>query len=120
MWFGTFVKAGGDDVEGNAELIAETLQVVGIGLVMGAYRRLARLLPRKVHADMQCFDGEVGDVNLGATGQKLEQQQRVLATRQADEDVVVLVDELIFSQRLVKSLPKSFADGHEPYFINTR
>jgi hypothetical protein len=36
-------------------------------------------------------------MDFGATRQKFQQTQRVLATRQTDEDFIVLVDQLIFS-----------------------
>ena len=90
-------ETGGNDVEGDVNVVAERLEVAGVSLVMNI-----------IHTDMQGLDGEVGDVDLGTTGKKLKQTEGVLATRQADEDFVVLVDKLELSQRLVKSLPKSF------------
>ena len=61
-----------------------------------------------LHPHMQGLDGEVGDIDLGATGEKFQQAEGVLATRQTDEDAVVLVDKLELSQRFVKLFPKSF------------
>ena len=61
---------------------------------------------------MQGLDGEVGDVNFGTTGEELQQTQRVFATRQTDEDFVVLVDELVLSQRFIESLPEFFFERH--------
>ena len=55
---------------------------------------------------------KVGDMDFGTTGEELQQAERVLATRQTDEDFVVLVDELVLSQRLVECLPKSFLECH--------
>ena len=88
-------------MQGHAEAVAERLQIAGICLVMDI-----------LHTDMQGFDGEIGDMNPGTAGEKLQQTKGVLATRQADEDFIVLVDELVLSQRLVKSLPKSFLERH--------
>ena len=90
-------KLGGDDVEWDAETVTEGLQVGGVRFVMNI-----------IHADVERFDGEVGDVDFGAAGKEFEQAEGVLATRQADEDFIVLVDELVLSQCLVESLPKSF------------
>jgi hypothetical protein len=64
------------------------------------------------HTDMQGLDGEVGDVDFGTTGEELQQAERVFATRQTDEDFVVLVDELVLSQRFIECLPKSFVQRH--------
>lgn len=52
------------------------------------------------------------DVNLGTTGEELQQTKGILATRQADEDFIVLVDELVLAQRLVESLPELFFERH--------
>ena len=73
-------------MEMNAEVVAERLEVGGIRFVMNI-----------LHPNVQGFDGEVGDVNLGTTGKELQQTKGVLATRQADEDTVVLVDKLELS-----------------------
>ena len=51
------VKAGGDDVEGDTEAVAERLQVGGVRFVMNIF-----------HSDVQGLDGEAGDVDFGATG----------------------------------------------------
>ena len=91
------VKAGGDDVEGDTEAVAEQLQVGGVRFVMNIF-----------HSDVQGLDGEAGDVDFGATGEEFQQTEGVLATRQTDEDAVVLVDKLELSQRFVKLFPKSF------------
>ena len=91
----------GDDVERNAETVAEGLQVGGVRLVMNI-----------THPDMQGLYGEVGDVNLGASGEEFEQAEGVLATRQSDEDFIVLVDKLELSQRFIESLPKFFVKRH--------
>jgi len=88
-------------VEGHAELGAEGLEVGGVGLVMDV-----------LHADMEGRDGEVGDVHLGAASQELGQQERVLTTRQSDEDMVTLVDELVLAQGFVECLPESFVECH--------
>ena len=88
-------------MKGNAEAITEGLEVGGVRLVLDIG-----------HADMESLDGEVGDVNLGTTGEELQQTQRVLATRQAHEDFVVLVDELVLAQRFVESLPEFFFERH--------
>jgi hypothetical protein len=61
---------------------------------------------------MQGLDGEVGDVDFGTTGEELQQAERVFATRQTDEDFVVLVDKLVLSQRFIECLPKSFFECH--------
>ena len=97
----------GDDVEGDTEKVTEGLEVGGVCFVMDIS-----------HADVQSLDGEVGDVDIGTTGKELKQAEGVLATRQADEDFIVLVDELELPQRLVESLPKSFVERH--LSINTR
>ena len=94
------------NMEGHAETVAERLQISGVGLIMDI-----------LHTDMQGFDGEVGYMNLGTACEELQQTEGVLATRQADEDFIVLVDELKLSQRLIESLPKSFFERH---FMNTR
>ena len=70
-----------------------------------------------VHSDMKCLDGEVGDMDVRATGEELQEAKGVLATGQTDEDAVTLVDELVLSQRLVECLPESFLERH---FIKTR
>ena len=88
-------------MERNVEAVAERQEVGGIRFVMNI-----------LHSDVQGFDGEVGDVNLGTTGKELQQTKGVLATRQADEDTVVLVDELELSQCFVKSFPKFFFERH--------
>ena len=89
------------NMEGHAETVAERLQISGVGLIMDI-----------LHADMQGFDGEVGDMNLGTACEELQQTEGVLATRQTDEDAVVLVDKLELSQRFIESLPKSFVKRH--------
>ena len=108
-------------MEGDAETVAERLEVGGVCFIMDI-----------IHAYVQGLYGEVGDVDLGTTGKKFEQTKGVLATRQSDEDVVVLVDELELSQRLVKSFPKFLLERHgfvwlrwhsniqDIYFINTK
>ena len=73
-------------MQGNAEAVAEGLEIGGVCLVVDIR-----------HADMERLDGEVGDIDLGTTSEEFQQAQRVLATRQTDEDFVVLVDELILS-----------------------
>ena len=90
-------KLGGDDMEGDAEAIAERLQVGGVCFVMNI-----------LHPYMQGLDGKVRDMDLGTTGEKFQQAEGILATRQTDEDAVVLVDKLELSQRFVKLFPKSF------------
>ena len=68
---GTFVgsggEAGGDDVQGNAKTVAEGLKIGGVRLVVDIF-----------HADVECLDGEVGDVNLGTTGEELQQTSESL------------------------------------------
>jgi hypothetical protein len=88
-------------VEGDVEAVAEGLKVSRVRFVMNI-----------LHADMQCLDGEVGNMYLGTTSEELKQTKGILATRQADEDFVVLVDELVLSQRLVKSLPEFLFEFH--------
>ncbi len=88
-------------MERNVETVAERLEVGGVRFVMNI-----------LHSDMKGLDGEVGDMNLGTTGEEFQQTKGVLATRQADEDTVVLVDELELSQRLVKSFPKFLFEIH--------
>ena len=78
-------------MEGNAETVAEGLQVGGVGLVVHI-----------LHANVCGFDGEVGDMNQGTACQELKETERVLATRQTDEDAVVLVDELELSQCFIE------------------
>ena len=92
-------------MKGYAKAVAESLQVGGVCLVVYIS-----------HADMQCLDGEVGDVDFGATSKEFKQAQRVFATRQTDEDFIVLVDELELSQRFVECLPKSFVERHKRLF----
>jgi len=94
-------KASGDDVEGHAEAIAEGLEIIGGGFVMNIS-----------HPHMQGLDGKVGNMDFGTAGKKFEQAKGILATRQADEDAVVLVDELELAQCLVKSLPKFLLERH--------
>ena len=84
-------------MEGNTETIAERLEVGGVRFVMNIF-----------HPYMQGLYGEVGHMNLGTTCKEFEQAEGVFATRQADEDFIVLVDELELSQRFVKLFPKSF------------
>ena len=91
-------ETGGDDVEGDAEAVAERLEVGGVCFIMDI-----------IHAYVQGLYGEVGDVDLGTTGKELKQAEGVLSTRQTDEDAVVLVDKLELSQCFVKLFPKSFA-----------
>ena len=88
-------------MKGNVETIAERLQIAGIRFVLNILRSY-----------MQGLDGEVGHMDFGTTCKKLQQAKRVFATRQADEDFVVLVDQLVLSQRLVKGFPKSFFERH--------
>ena len=88
-------------MERDAEAGAEGLQVGGVALVVDV-----------VHANMERLEGEVGDMNLGTPGEKLQQAERILATRQTDEDFIVLVDEFVLAQRLVECLPKSFLERH--------
>jgi hypothetical protein len=95
------LEAGGDDVEMDTKSVAERLEVGGVSFVTYVF-----------HSYMQSLDTKVRDVDLGATGKELEQTEGVLATRQSDEDSIVLVDELELSQRLVKSFPKSFLERH--------
>ena len=64
------------------------------------------------HTNMEGFDSEVGNVDFGTASQEFKQAERVLATRQADEDAVVLVDKLVLSQCFVKLFPKSFVERH--------
>ena len=94
-------ETGGDDVQGDVEVVTERLEVGGV-----------RFLMNILHPNVQGFDGEVGDMNLGTTGKELQQTKGVLTTRQADEDTVVLVDELELSQCFVKSFPKFFFEIH--------
>ena len=84
-------------MEGDGEAVAERLQVGGVRFVMNIF-----------HPHMQGLDSKVGDMDLGATGEKFQQTEGVLAARQTDEDAVVLVDKLELSQRFVKLFPKSF------------
>ena len=88
-------------MEGNAEAVAERLEIGGIRFVMNI-----------LHTNMEGFDRKTGNVNFGTTRQELKQTKRILATRQADEDFVVLVDQLEHAQRFVKSFPKFLFEGH--------
>ena len=88
-------------MEGHGEAVAERLEIRSVCLVMDIS-----------HTYMQGLDGEVGDVDFGTTGEELQQAERVFATRQTDEDFVVLVDELVLSQRFIECLPKSFVERH--------
>ncbi len=95
------VERGGDDVEGNAQLVAKRLEVGGVRFVVDI-----------AHANMQGLDGKVGHMDLGTASQELKKTERVLATRQADEDAVILVDKLVLTQRFVKLFPKMFVERH--------
>ena len=53
-------ETGGDDVQGDVEVVTERLEVGGVRFVMNI-----------LHPNVQGFDGEVGDMNLGAAGKKL-------------------------------------------------
>ena len=106
-------------MKGNTEAVAEGLEISDVRFVMNI-----------CHANMECLGSKARDVNLGTSGQEFQQAEGVLATRQADEDFVVLVDELVLTQRFVKSLPESFFEIHRyvccdsvatySYFMNTR
>ena len=88
-------------MERDGQTIAELLKVGSVCLVMNI-----------VHSDVQGLDGEVGDIDLGTAGEELQQAERVFATRQTDEDFVVLVDELVLPQRFIECFPKSFFQSH--------
>ena len=53
-------EAGGDDVEGDGETVAERLEIVGVRFVMNI-----------IHPYMTCLDGEAWHMYLGTTGEKL-------------------------------------------------
>ena len=95
------VEPCGDDMQWYIEAVAEGLEVSGVGLIVDVF-----------HTDVYGFDGEVGNMYLGTAGKKLQEANGVLATRQTDEDVVLLVDKLVLSQCLVECLPESFVNRH--------
>ena len=51
------LEVGGDDMEGNVQLVAELLEVVGGGLVMDV-----------LHPDVDGLNLETGMIDLGALG----------------------------------------------------
>ena len=57
-----FFEAGGNDVERDAQFVAERLQVGSVGFVVDVF-----------HTDVEGLDGKVGHKYLGATGHEFEQ-----------------------------------------------
>ena len=55
-------------MEGDTEAVAERLQVAGVGLVVYIF-----------HSDMKCLYGEVGNMDVRATGEELQEAKGVLA-----------------------------------------
>ena len=71
----------------------------------------ARLVDEALYRPPGALADQVREVEFTASrpaGEEVEQAEGVFATRQSDEDFIVLVDELELSQRLVKLFPKSF------------
>jgi len=95
------VDGRGDDVEGDLQTLTEVLQIGSVRLVMDV-----------LHPYMQGLDGEVGYMHLRAARHEFQQTERVLATRQTDEDFIVLINQLVLPQRFVEGLPKSFCYSH--------
>ena len=80
-------------VEPDTEFFAELLQIAGVCLVMDV-----------LHPNVQRLDLESWVVNLRALRQEFCQQERVLATRESHEDMVIIFDQMISSHRLDEPL----------------
>ncbi len=107
-------------MERDTQVVAERLEIGGVRFVMNVF-----------HPHVTCLNGEVWYVHLGTTGEEFQQTKGILATRQADEDFVVLGDQLELPQRFVERLPEFLFKIHRcvcycatqqtyNYFINTR
>ena len=86
-------EAGGSDVEPYAQVVAELLNVTGVGLVLNI-----------LHPDMQGFYLETGMQDARALGQHFEQKERILAARKSHEDMITIFYKMISSHRLDESL----------------
>ena len=80
--------AGGDDVEGHVLLTAEALQIVGRGFVADVR-----------HAHMDGLDPEVRMMDARAAGQQFQEAKRVLAARESEEHVVVVLEQTVGGKR---------------------
>ncbi len=77
----------------DAEVVAELLQITGVRLVMDI-----------LHPYMECFDAEPRVLDLGALRQQFRQQERVLASRESHEYLVIILYQMISSHRLDEPL----------------
>ena len=91
------LKTGGNQVQRHPEVLAELLQVRGVGLIVNV-----------LHAYMNSLYLEGGMLDASATSQQLSEQQRVLATRQAHQHMVAVAQQLVSDKRLDKALIDAF------------
>ena len=73
----------------DAEVVAELLQIAGVRLVMDI-----------LHPHMDRFDAEPRVLDLGTLRQQFRQQERVLASRESHEYLVIIFYQMISSHRL--------------------
>ena len=80
-----------------AENIAKLLEVVG-----------GCLITYVLHTNMNGFDLEAWVVNAGTLGKQFSKQQRVLAARETDEHVVIILQQLVRCESAYEAFIKSF------------
>ncbi len=105
---GRFAYLGVADKEGHMELVAERLQVRYISKV----RAFA-------YAYVNSGDAETGHEDLRAATEELNQSQRVLASTEADKNVVALLDEGEVGTSLVEALGEAGLQLGEFYLIGS-